>query len=128
MGFTKNKVIGRLYRLGLTTAFSRRGRVISEARAFESPTEYACTETLHGLLEEGGDSVGRGCAFIEGDLRSGGHWCGADVKPGSAYCPAHHARCYIRPPAPTLDARLDDRALATAVGALRAQPPPRFVR
>lgn len=42
---------------------------------------------------------GRGCQWIEGDPMAGdGCKCMAPVRPGSVYCPAHHARCYTAPP------------------------------
>ncbi|SLN77272.1 hypothetical protein [Oceanibacterium hippocampi] len=37
------------------------------------------------------------CQFIAGDPRHDPTRCGAPVKPGSSWCPDHHARCH-RPP------------------------------
>ncbi len=35
------------------------------------------------------------CRFL---VRGHTHYCGEQKRPGSSYCPAHHALCYI--PAP----------------------------
>ncbi|WP_299377477.1 GcrA family cell cycle regulator [uncultured Kiloniella sp.] len=28
------------------------------------------------------------------------HFCGKPTKPGSSYCPHHHARCHVKPDSP----------------------------
>jgi len=56
-----------------------------------------------------------GCAFPEGE--PGDPWCGAPRRPGSSYCPSHHARCLIAPASAAGRRRLlEFEALATAVG------------
>lgn len=44
------------------------------------------------------DHETEGCRYIIGELKSAEPWryCGAELKPGSSYCPAHHAACYYR--------------------------------
>jgi len=39
-----------------------------------------------------------GCRYTIGELKSEEPWryCGAERKPGSSYCPGHHAACYYR--------------------------------
>lgn len=34
------------------------------------------------------------CQYIAGNPREDPTKCGARSKPGSSYCPDHHARCY----------------------------------
>lgn len=57
-----------------------------------------------------------GCAYIIGDsgLRE---TCGGPLRPGSAYCPRHHALCHIRRGSSAESARLREvETLASAVG------------
>ena len=39
-----------------------------------------------------------GCQFIEGDDHKTWKMCGCETVPGTAWCPAHKAICYCRPP------------------------------
>lgn len=38
----------------------------------------------------------RSCQWLEGEAKHR-NFCGAPAKPGSSYCHAHHARCWIKP-------------------------------
>lgn len=38
--------------------------------------------------------IGKDCAWIPGDPLNGAMCCGQPVKPGSEWCPEHHARVY----------------------------------
>ena len=77
-----------------------------------------------------------GCAFVlEGDSRAtaGQVYCAAPRRPGSAYCHAHHALCYL--PSESLAERRklkEIEALAEAVGGRSGRParrpPPRFLQ
>ena len=59
--------------------------------------------------------AGIGCAFPEGE--PGEARCGAARRPGSSYCPPHHARCRVAPASPAGRRRLlEFEALAAAVG------------
>jgi len=60
-----------------------------------------------------------GCGFI---LDDGGprRCCGAECRPGSAYCPEHHALCHVAGGSTAETRRLREvEALATAVGGRR---------
>lgn len=61
----------------------------------------------------------RGCVYVldvtEGDRR--GRFCGAGRRPGSPYCPDHHARCRLRGGSAAERRRLREiEALAAAAG------------
>jgi hypothetical protein len=63
----------------------------------------------------------RGCAYV---LDEPGHslTCGAALRPGSSYCPRHHALCYILSGSRAEVKRLREvEALASAVGGRRAR-------
>jgi hypothetical protein len=73
-----------------------------------------------------------GCAYIlDGDRE--GRACGAARRPGSSYCPRHHARCHAACGTTAEAKRLREvEALAGAVGGRRARdgtgPSGRFLR
>lgn len=75
---------------------------------------------------------GSGCRYIiEGDDHRPS--CGAGRRPGSSYCPAHHALCYLAGGTTAEAKRLREvEALATAVGGRRGDNAPaptrRFLR
>lgn len=73
-----------------------------------------------------------GCAYLleEGEGR---RWCGARLRPGSSYCPAHHTLCHLACGTIEEALRLHEvEALARAVGGRRAAdrggPSRRFLR
>jgi len=78
-----------------------------------------------GLEDPGlGDpGLGRaGCAFIVDGAPEGG-LCNAPRRPGSPYCPAHHARCHLAAGSSAERRQLREiEALAKAVGGKRAGP------
>lgn len=59
-----------------------------------------------------------GCVFVvEADGQAGSRYCGAPRRPGSAYCPEHHARCRLADGSTGARRRLREiEALADAVG------------
>lgn len=73
-----------------------------------------------------------GCRYIlDGDARP--RCCGVGRRPGSSYCPEHHALCHLAGGTVAEAKRLREvEALATAVGGRRgsdgAGPPRRFLR
>ena len=77
-----------------------------------------------------------GCAFVleeESRAATGQTYCAAPRHPGSAYCHAHHALCYL--PSESLAERRklkEIEALAEAVGGRSGRParrpPPRFLQ
>ena len=77
-----------------------------------------------------------GCAFVLEDpppRSTASRFCDAPRRPGSPYCPAHHARCYIRADSAAEERKLRQiEALADAVGGKRGrdarQPPPGVLR
>lgn len=79
-GMTRNAVIGQLYRAGIEISPSKRGAARKPVHALDQPI---------------------GCRFMidngDGCRDPNWRWCGKKEQPGSAYCPAHHARCYRRP-------------------------------
>ncbi len=98
LGLTKNQVIGRAHRLNLpkrpapnkVRTPGGRGRKIE-------PVRYLS-----------GSGLPSGCAFIAGDptseIRAGRDpHCGAERQLGSPYCAHHHAVCYHKKPAVSLD-------------------------
>lgn len=72
--------------------------------------------------QPGGRREPAGCAYIIGDngLR---HTCGEPLRPGSAYCPRHHALCHIRCGSKAEITRLREvETLASAVGGRQCRP------
>jgi hypothetical protein len=66
---------------------------------------------------------GEGCAYI---LDAGGA-CGAALRPGSSYCPAHHALCHVAEGSAGERRKLkESEALALAVGGKRRRRPARL--
>lgn len=67
-----------------------------------------------------------GCAFVldqEDPAMPGRTWCGNPRRPGSAYCAAHHARCYLPNNSPAEHRKiLEIEALAKAVGGRSGRP------
>ena len=51
-------------------------------------------QTYVPVLGCGDSGPARTCQYIPGDPRTDPSKCGARSKPGSSYCPDHHARCY----------------------------------
>ena len=76
-----------------------------------------------------------GCAFVldrESRTATGQTCCAAPRRPGSAYCPTHHALCYLPPESLAERRKLKEiEALAGAVGGKSGRParrpPPRFL-
>lgn len=73
-----------------------------------------------------------GCAFVldgEAHVKAGQTRCGAPCRPGSVYCDAHHALCYLLIASPAEKRKLKEiQALADAVGGRSGRPsrrPPR---
>ena len=84
---------------------------------------------------EGDPDAEYGCAFVlrGGDGPPGGAFCEAPRRPGSAYCPQHHALCHLPSDSVAERQRLREiEALAEAVGGKRGRPtrtpPPRLLR
>src|SRR4051812_29192185 len=77
-----------------------------------------------------------GCAFVlEEDIctKAGRGFCAAPRRPGSAYCPAHHAMCHLSSDSLAEKRKLKEiEALAEAVGGKSGRParrpPPRFLQ
>jgi hypothetical protein len=77
-----------------------------------------------------------GCAFVlDGSMRAaaGRTHCAAPCRPGSVYCDAHHALCYLPVKSPAERRKLKEiEALAEAVGGRRGRParrpPPHFLQ
>lgn len=68
-------------------------------------------------------SGAEGCAYI---LDAGGA-CGAARRPGSSYCPAHHALCHVPQGSAGESRKLrESEALASAVGGKRRRRPARL--
>jgi hypothetical protein len=64
--------------------------------------------------------TGSGCSYILGDDQ-GRHFCGQPLRPGSSYCPQHHALCHVACGTTEEAWRLREvEALAHAVGGRRA--------
>jgi hypothetical protein len=62
---------------------------------------------------------GTGCRFLIGERMQ----CGAPRRPGSSYCPGHHALCYLVPGSPAYAARLREDARDIAMSrANRIEP------
>jgi len=72
-GVTRNAVIGKAHRLGL----SQRPQPVKKH-----------DEEIDVKRAE------RACQFIAGDICDDAHKCGETVKHGSSYCPEHHAVCW----------------------------------
>ncbi len=79
LGMTRNQVLGQLHRAGISLARGD-GQPLAKPHARVDAT---------------------GCRFMidngDGCRDPNWRWCGKKEQPGSAYCPAHHARCYRRP-------------------------------
>ena len=86
-GRTKSAVAGRAHRLGLPGAETR-----------DPPPK---PRPVFRRAEPGS---ARGCQWIEGyvpdclDEHGNAPFCGAPARPGSSYCPVHHARCWAPVP------------------------------
>jgi hypothetical protein len=66
-----------------------------------------------------------GCAYVLDGINGGrpAQSCGAARRPGSAYCPAHHARCRLEGGSPAEQRRLREiEALASAAGGKQGHP------
>ena len=89
------------------------------------------TPQLEVLLGREGD----GCAFVfdEGGPPGQARRCAAPCRPGSAYCPQHHARCRLPGGSAAEERQLREiEALARAVGGKQGRParrpPPGLLR
>lgn len=102
---TRNQVIGKLSRLGMTRDVRKEERVQTVARVLErktvarktkvraAPPKTDLSETaLHLSLVELTDKQ---CRFPYGD--SPFTFCGHATEDGSTYCPGHHAMCWTAP-------------------------------
>lgn len=125
LGISRSAVIGKAKRLGL--ARRRPGRKGNAAKAGQveipaSPPVLACSQprvrkrrspagalpnTVLGINPGFQAPAPRTCQWIEGEPCDR-DFCGKPARPGSSYCDAHHARCWVRPetrqadrPAPT---------------------------
>lgn len=79
---------------------------------------------------EGGSEDG--CAFLV-EASGGSRACGVPRRPGSPYCPEHHALCHVANGSPGEQRRLGEaEALAKAVGGRQGrnarQPSEQFLR
>lgn len=117
LGVTRNAVIGKAHRLGLSITGGpvkaaaaaalrpdnpkprkSRARAALNPEPVEPapPRETITRPEPHGMrllpLEDLGT---RNCKWVEGDPRESFFYCGNDVKQGSSYCPGHHAVCYM---------------------------------
>jgi GcrA cell cycle regulator len=73
LGITKNVVIGKAYRMGL------------------SPPQRQRTALTPDPFPERDQ-----CRYPIGHPRDDGfHFCAAAIKPGSPYCQKHHGKCYV---------------------------------
>jgi hypothetical protein len=95
------------------------------------------TNEHRALLSAEPDSeCGQGCAFVLDAADRGAaaaRFCNAPRRPGSAYCPPHHADCYVANGSAAEQRQLREiEALAEAVGGKQGraaqQPPPRLLR
>jgi hypothetical protein len=64
-----------------------------------------------------------GCAYLDDDNRR----CGRSLQPGSSYCPAHHAVCYVAEGSPGYKAALRTIGACAKAGAkfVTGTTPPR---
>ena len=120
MGITKNAVIGKLHRMGLTrpennpignSEAAQRSRAANKAkRAEQARIKRAQQGNVAAQAGQGYDlnaqkmPSGQGCRFIASDPKERPDgadfeslYCGHERKPGSSYCPDHHRRCYQPP-------------------------------
>lgn len=83
-GITRNAVIGKAHRLGLS----------SRPSPIRPPIEAAPRPAAPPTPVPAG---GRGCSWPMGDPKQPGfHFCGAQAEPGRPYCAAHCAMAYHR--------------------------------
>lgn len=89
LGITKNAVIGKVHRLGLT----KRASPIKGALPGRKPRPVLSADVIRL------DRLGPGmCSWPEGDPGSEEfRFCGDRAVPGKPYCEAHCARAYVKP-------------------------------
>ncbi len=111
-GYTKNSVIGKLHRLGLTGVNNtkRRGNLSKRLRPKQQPKEHTIPKfSVHEMPVEQSDDKAivshddlqpTHCRYIPAsiDPKVAGPktpiFCGAEKLPGLPYCAAHAQRCY----------------------------------
>lgn len=93
LGLTKNQVIGCAHRMGLP---KRPSPILGSIRKtpIQVAHEPASRAIVSGILISD-------CKFIAADphgtfARGENPFCGKPTLPGSSYCGAHHAVCYVR--------------------------------
>lgn len=126
-GCTRNSVIGKVHRLGLsgrattvrsksahcsfggkkTSAIMRerakqqvRAKVKAEAPdSMRIPREPMPPQVATDIARVSFADIEPGqCRFIPGDPKAPGPmFCGCETVPGTSYCPGHLARCYVTP-------------------------------
>ena len=116
MGMTKNAIVGKAHRLDLPSRPSPIIRGTTPPRVVEAkaPSPIIRGTTPPRVVEakapapsdapppppvRHGLSPHRACQHIAGEPAGAATlFCGAPAKPGSSYCAAHHALCWIIPP------------------------------
>lgn len=102
MALSRNAVISKVHRLGLkrnggpvrTKASYRRQARTSGRGASERSIPGAPPPKMLSLMQLEADS----CRYAYGDPRKAGFgFCGHPVRPGSSFCPPHHAACTLPP-------------------------------
>ena len=111
LGFTKNAVIGKAFRLGLERRQNSR-KTISQPASFSSTTLYRETSTSSSSISVKKDPIRRrekfsfkksivgtgnfrSCQWPIGDpLEEGFHYCGGQNIPTKPYCIEHFKKAY----------------------------------
>ena len=108
--FSKNAIVGKCHRMGLAPKQSVRRRIVRRASAVPQlralhTAMQAAPEPLPVLDEPGAGSGGGGVSLLDlenhmcrwpiGPLMAKAElWCGTQKRPGSSFCPEHHARVF----------------------------------
>lgn len=110
MGISRNAVIGRMHRLGLTKMGPRRANQLKPGRPRKPrlssltglPAVNGHYAPLYPMPVPQVDDIARvafedlephHCRFIPHEPKDG--YCGLERVPGSSYCAAHLHRCYV---------------------------------
>jgi hypothetical protein len=101
------------------------------AREIGAKTEIFMNKSA-ALFDRHGAMDNDGCAFIVEDAGNR-QICGAERRPASSYCPAHHALCHLAyGSAAEADRLREVEAIASAVGGRRSRnrsgPSTQFLR
>jgi GcrA cell cycle regulator len=100
-GVTRNAVIGKAHRLGLSSRPSPIRHGFGGERAptprLSEPAAAAPTEHRPAPQQRPAAAGGRACLWPVGDPKQPDfHFCGGEIEPGRSYCPTHCAIAYHR--------------------------------